>query len=489
MEDTCLPASNRPNTPGLLALVLVVALAARLYFIWSIPYCAEDAYITFRYAEHWAHGWGPVYNAGERAWGFTSPLWTALLALFVVIGLPIEPAARGMLLVCDLVSVVLAWRLLERHSRLAAIAFCGFFALWPRFAHLPATGLETSLVTCLLLASAVLAESSAGGAWNGLLALSRPESAAMSLLMSVRLSRVQRIVWLTMASAWAGFMIYFARLYPSSVGSKAAVYGIQWFRGTYWLEWLLPGLPPRTHDGETLAPAALLFAAGLVAILTHWRRTPPESRALPVLLACGVATLFGYMMLGVPWYFWYAPTPMVAILLAVFLGLATTGMLRWALAPLAVFVLLVWPHVSERVVRFQTHDAAVFTSVGNTLSDDANGRPASVLLEPIGIVGYVSGLRVLDEVGLVTPWIALERRAGDGWYGRVLAREHPDYLVMRREWLDGGVSWAGIGAPFVSAIDRDRALADYEPLRRRSGRQLPDGAAGLRIMRRRSEAR
>lgn len=190
-------ASSRPNAHELLALVLVVALAARLYFVWAIPYCAEDAYITFRYAEHWAHGWGPVYNAGERAWGFTSPLWTTLLALFVRTGLPIVPAARGMLLACDLASVVLAWRLLERHSRLAAITFCGFFALWPRFAHLPATGLETSLVTCLLLASAVLAESSAGGAWNWLLALSRPEGAAMSLLMSVRLSRVQRMVWLT----------------------------------------------------------------------------------------------------------------------------------------------------------------------------------------------------------------------------------------------------------------------------------------------------
>jgi hypothetical protein len=204
-----------------------------------------------------------------------------------------------------------------------------------------------------------------------------------------------------------------------------------------------------------------------------------------LLLACGIATLFGYLTLGVPWFFWYVPTPLVVILLAVFLGLATTGMLRWTIAPLTVFVLLAWPGMSERVVRLQSHDAAVFTNIARTLRADAAGREATVLLEPIGIIGYGSGLRVLDEVGLVTPWIARERRAGDGWYARVLEREHPDYLVIRRDWLEGGVSWAGIGAPFASRAQADRALADYEPVRQRAGQGLPEGAGLLRILRRR----
>ncbi|MEQ1831864.1 MAG: hypothetical protein ABL977_02330, partial [Candidatus Eisenbacteria bacterium] len=449
-----MPLLSRPNLPVALILVLAAGLATRLWFLWAVPFCAEDAYITFRYAEHWAHGLGPVYNIGERAWGFTSPLWTTVLALGVRTGAPIEGFARTSLVLCDLASLVLVWRLLARHSPLAAIACSGFIALWPRLAHLPATGLETSLVTTLLLAAAALAESRAAGVWHGVLALSRPEGAAMSAVLAWRLGWRQRFVWLGVASLWAGFMLYFARPFPSSVGSKATVYGIQWFQGVYWLEWLLPGLTPRTHDGETLAPVAVLFAAGLIAVLAQWRRTPPVSHALPVLLASGLATLLGYMALGVPWYFWYAPTPMVAVLVAVFLGLAGTGVLRWAIAPLAVFVLLAGPGVAARVVRLQTHDAAVFTNIARTLRVDAAGREASVLLEPIGIVGHGSGLRVLDEVGLVTPWIAAERRAGDGWYARVLARERPDYLVVRRDWFDGGVAWAGIGAPFRSRAER-----------------------------------
>lgn len=467
-----------------LALLLAACLATRIYFIVAIPSCAEDAYITFRYAANWAHGLGPVFNPGEKAWGFTSPLWTGLLALMTAVGAPIERAARLTLVGCDLLSLVLAWRLLERHSRLAAAGFALFFALWPRLAHLPATGLETSLVTCLLLAAASLATTRGGGVLNGLLALSRPEGAAMSVLVAWLLERRQRLVWLALSAALGGFMLYFGRWFPASVGSKATVYGIQWFQGVYWLEWLLPGRDPITADGEALAPIALLFAAGLIAVIAQWRRATSLRSPLPVVLGCGLALLFGYMLLGVPWHFWYAPTPMVAILLAVFLGLASAGVLRWTLVPMALFLLLAWPGAAARVVRMQTHDAAIFTGLGETLREDAAGRASTVMLEPIGIVGYVSGMRVIDEVGLVTPWVAHERALGDGWYARVMQRDRPDYLVIRRDWLAGGVPWAGAGAPFASRPQADSALADYEVLRLRAGQRLPDGAAKLLILRR-----
>src|SRR5262245_28030247 len=68
-----------PKSPYLIPLLLAVLVRA---WQWAlIPFAAEDAYITFRFAEHWAHGLGPVYNVGERVMGFSSPLWTAWLAL------------------------------------------------------------------------------------------------------------------------------------------------------------------------------------------------------------------------------------------------------------------------------------------------------------------------------------------------------------------------------------------------------------------------
>jgi arabinofuranosyltransferase len=471
----------------LLAVLLVLCLATRIGFIVVLPWCAEDAYITFRYAQNWAHGLGPVYNLGEREWGFTSALWTSFLALTSWIRLPIEGVARWTLTACDLVALALGWRLLVRHSLLAAIGFGLYFALWPRLAMMPASGLESSLVVALLLATATFAQSRAGGVLNGLLALSRPEGAAMSLLLAWRLSLRQRSIWIGVAALQFGFALWFGRWFPSSVSSKATVYGIQ-ARGVQWLEWLIPGLPPLTEEGVALEPIAILLLIGLVAVIVRWRRTHEASTdtPLPVLFACGLLTLFGYTLLGVPWYYWYAPPAMVAMLLAVFLGLATSGVLRWAIGPLALFCVLSWSTVAPRAVRVQTHDADVFAVIGRTLHQEAGGRDASVMLEPIGIIGWLSELRVIDEVGLVTPWVAEERSKADGWYARVIARTRPDYIVYRQNWLDGEVSWAGVGAPFTSRAQRDSIMAAYEVVRRRAGGPLPSGAGRLLILRRRS---
>lgn len=40
----------------------------------------DDAWIFYRYAVNWAQGLGPIYNAGERVEGYSSLLWTAMLA-------------------------------------------------------------------------------------------------------------------------------------------------------------------------------------------------------------------------------------------------------------------------------------------------------------------------------------------------------------------------------------------------------------------------
>ena len=475
------------RTNWLLALLIVLCLGTRIWFFAVVPWCAEDAYITFRYAQNWAHGFGPVYNVGEKAWGFTSALWTSFLALTSFARLPIEAVARGTLLAADLVALVLAWRLLERHSLLAASGFGLFFALWPRFAQMPASGLESSLVLALLLAAATFANSRAGGLLHGLLALSRPEGAAMSVLLATRLTARQRAVWIAVAVLQGGFALWFGRWLPSSVSSKATVYGVEPLNGVYWLEWLLPGLSTYTYDGEALVPVSILLLTGLVAAVARWRR-PDELRLdapLPLLFACGLLTNFGYMMLSVPWFYWYGPVPMVAMMLAAFLGLGVSGVLRWVIGPLACFLVLSWTSLGPRTVGLQSHNAAVFAGIGRTLREDAAGRDASVMLEPIGIIGSFSGLRVVDEVGLVTPWVAEERANGDGWYARVIERTRPDYVVYRKDWLDGGVDWAGVGSPFVTQEQQDSTMADYEVLRRRAAGTLTSGAGQLLILRRR----
>jgi arabinofuranosyltransferase len=81
-------------TAGLARLpttVLAVPLAgAYLLHILSQPHhWLDDAFIFFRYAANWADGHGPVFNLGERVEGYSSVLWTMILAAGAA--LSIEP--------------------------------------------------------------------------------------------------------------------------------------------------------------------------------------------------------------------------------------------------------------------------------------------------------------------------------------------------------------------------------------------------------------
>ena len=55
-------------------LMLSIGLLAEAAYQWW-PRTVDDAFITFRYAQNLVDGLGPVYNAGERVEGYSSPIW------------------------------------------------------------------------------------------------------------------------------------------------------------------------------------------------------------------------------------------------------------------------------------------------------------------------------------------------------------------------------------------------------------------------------
>ena len=57
---------------------LVTALVA---LAWGRRFVVDDAFISFRYAEHLAMGHGLVWNPGEHVEGYTNFLWTLLMTL------------------------------------------------------------------------------------------------------------------------------------------------------------------------------------------------------------------------------------------------------------------------------------------------------------------------------------------------------------------------------------------------------------------------
>jgi len=422
----------RPGQPFLVPLL--IALAVRVSLIAQIPFASEDAYITFRFAENWAHGLGPVYNAGERVFGFSSPLWTAWLALGSAVSGPALAWARVSGVAFDLLALVVATRMLLReHGRASAWIFAAFFALYPFFGANAVLGMETSLFLFLLFVAAerVTLRRPDAGVWLGLLAVVRPEATLCALVLSLRADGRARLIAAGIAGAVAVALgAYFGSPIPQSVLAKAATYGLGGpLAGAAWIEGLVPlfvsGRWPVTGEGTNLFPFAIVaFPSALLAWKLFWtERRRPRATALAVL--AGLCVLLAYVVAGVPYFSWYGVVPFATWGIAAAVGVPLLSRQRVLYVSLALYLVsdaLLLQHLYVERVR---QEAVSFWQMGNELKRASGGR-GTVFLEPLGHIGYVSGLTVYDEVGLVSPLVARRRTQGAGWYADVVGRLHPD---------------------------------------------------------------
>ena len=79
---------------GLSLLGAGFAVRAALAQAWL----ADDAFISFRYAQHFAEGEGLVWNLGHRVEGYTNFLWTVLVAAGLKLGVPVQFSSTALTL-------------------------------------------------------------------------------------------------------------------------------------------------------------------------------------------------------------------------------------------------------------------------------------------------------------------------------------------------------------------------------------------------------
>jgi len=141
------------------ALLLLTALAIGLSRAWSRLWLADDAFISFRYAQNLIDGHGLVFNLGERVEGYTNFLWTVLLAALMKLSVRAEHASIGMGLACYLGAVLATGRL--RRAILTEDAIASglpgshlFLAVQGLFVTYATSGMETMMCTALVVAAA-----------------------------------------------------------------------------------------------------------------------------------------------------------------------------------------------------------------------------------------------------------------------------------------------------------------------------------------------
>jgi hypothetical protein len=181
----------------------------------------------------------------------------------------------------------------------------------------------------------------------------------------------------------------------------------------------------------------------------------------------GVAWLAsGFFLLYLAFYYfgrpsvfdWYHVPGIVAYVL-----LASIPLGRWfdhlpipAAVPLvalgvAMFLLMLTDLDHERFV--QRYEDQVRRPAGDYLAT-CTPAEASIMMEPIGYIGYFSERRVIDMAGLITPAFARSYQ-DSAWIVETLQAFHPDYILLRRFELPENQFFAQQHRPFfINRADR-----------------------------------
>lgn len=392
----------------------------------------EDSYITYRYAENLASGRGLAYNPGERVEGFTSFLWTVLLAVMAKIGVPMAPVSEVLGLGFGLVCVGLAAALfaeLTPHAPKArpcltafGVGAAAYAAAHGTWAYYAATGMETTLFAALVSLGALLAMRDrplASGIALAISAIVRPEGVGYAGLVVAAVAIVpeKRRDAMRLAMAFIALLApyfitryaYFGYPVPNTYYAKATP-SLDLFRaGAAHAESFLTAygfaaapvaavalLARGGWRGPARVPAALVLGAILNAIFVGGDTFAFYRFFLPVIPAAGALIAFAAHESTL--HLADQPSPVVRALPAA----ALSTLCLWAFA--AEFV------PTHSFLREQTRSDrtqvqsverinADYFKVGAYLRDNAP-KNALLAVNAAGIVPYVSGLRTLDMLGL-----------------------------------------------------------------------------------------
>lgn len=460
-------------------VLVVIALAGLLLRIWlaakAVPNgLFDDAYITLRYAKNLLNGQGFVYNAGERVWGTTSPLFTLLLSGggYIAGEHYLEMLAVLFGVLASIGALILTARALWIAEVRGSVLWIYplFFALLPPFVINSASGMETPLVLFLM-------------AWSLLCYVHRQWTLLGLVAGLLLLARIDTAIWLTalafhsvterrmssgesakamgalLVSAFPWFLFaffYFGTLIPQSVVGKAvshsAFSSLDWgyflaFVNIYFpiyfltnrfghLGWgvvtlgliiVAVGLQHLWRRYPLLRPVGTFFALYNAAFLLSraplfsWYFTPAEwafyllfSVGLEVIVICGARGALSAcpkINLPFPRFVWWG----------VRIGVGCTAALLIAYSGRSLVARLLGP---------PEPNPNTWTKVSAFLR--SHTKPgASIFLANIGLPGYILERYIFDSNGLITPPIvAIKRQFGKQWLPVAIRKFEPDCVLL-----------------------------------------------------------
>ncbi|MBM4421920.1 MAG: hypothetical protein FJ030_00845 [Chloroflexi bacterium] len=415
--------------------ILLFALAV---FLRLLPgeRIVDDAYITFRYARNIVNGVGFVYNPGEHVMGTTTPLYTLLMAALSILGRTGNFPALSIWVnaIADGFTCALLAPLGQTISgrRRVGIADGVLYAIAPFGVTFAIGGMETSVFVLLITLTALLylRDHPAWGFTSALALLTRPDAiifiGPIGLDFAVRIFRKQSslrfhhfasVIPLLLWTLFAA--LYFGSPIPHSIAAKTAAYRLQPAEGFVRLlqHYATPFFENLTFPNTPILFAFLIayLSLSIIGIINALRR---DSRSLPI-------TLYPFLYFAVfavanPLIFrWYLTPPLPFYFIVILTGLSAILQLQISNLKSQIAFIILWTFFIAMSLRawtltpdhgpnrpapqmawFQLEQ--LYTQIGKDLAPEVT--PTTVIAAgDIGALGYFSGARILDTLGLVSP--------------------------------------------------------------------------------------
>jgi hypothetical protein len=484
-------------------MVAGIVLLVGLMFAAFTEHVWEDYWITFRASRNLATGHGLVYTPGERLHTFTSPLGVLLpaglswltgnqsdeLVLWLFRFISLAALAGGIVLLFRIMQSMQ----LRRVSCWLTVALIGLDA---KIVDFSINGMETGLLIffmALTLHGLVVAGPRQiwriGVGWAGLM-WTRPDSciyiailgAGTLLFLSGRNSCKSPVAWgklllgagLICAVLYIGWFLwawwYYGSPIPHTIIAKAAN------KPPLLLVDLIPALFTFPFSSSSLQvvflpgysdhggwPDFLAVANTTLGLLATYAWMIPGLRPQTKLFSLAFF-LGNFYLTAILKYYppWYLPTVEV-------FGYLTAGLFfdqllcllpklpqpRWAggwlchlskvMRKSAVALIIGQAAVTVCVARQlqvqqQLIENGVRRPIGLWLRDHARTPHDTVMLEPLGYIGYYSGLKMLDYPGLASKeMVEARKRLGPDKENLVYLQLKPDWLVLRPWESQGGI--------------------------------------------------
>jgi len=462
-------------------IVAALAVTGPLGFAAFTGHMWEDYFITLRSSRNLVEGHGLVFTPGERVHTFTSPLGVLLPALCSALAGPErEVLSLWLFRVLSVgflaAAALLTWRRFDdlRVGAIGRVAFFGLVLADAKLTDFSINGMETAILVFFVLSLWAELERSAGPRIGPLalacagLMWTRPDGCIPAavlvvshllfrgrnggakpvswrpLLLGIGVSILIYLPWFL----WAWW--YYGSPIPHTIIAKSGVTPpvrladfalIPWstlrgltmfpdlFLPTYW-----------SHGGWP--PGLRYFGYGLSLLGAFAWVVPPLPG--PLRRASFALFLGMFYVCTIILFPWYSPPWMVLAALVVaftldhFASRATAGNVAWLASTVRIGTALIvavqatllvataWQmRVQQRVIEH-----GVRQSIGEWLR--AHAKPTdSVLMEPLGYIGYYSRLKTYDFPGLSSPEVVQVIRSGVRRYADLIATLRPTWLVLR----------------------------------------------------------